>query len=445
MQGVKLDRALGLWSVVLFGLAYMTPMIVFGTFGPLAEASQGTTAMSYLLASGAILLTALSYGVMARVYPVAGSAYTYARKSLNPGIGFLVGWAVLLDYFFLPMVIWLIGAAYLAAAFPAIPTSIWIVAFILLTTVINILGIAFASRINFVLMLLQLAVVIAFMLLAARYVVAANGAGGLTAVTPFFQANVPFSASVAGAAIAAYSFLGFDAVSTLTEETKDASRTIPRAILIVALAGGAIFVAAGYMVQLAHPGFQFASVDAAGNEIAQKIGGDFFVLIFLATLIMAQFSSGLAAQASVGRLLYAMGRDNVLPNGLFARLHPKWHTPLFNLLLVGLVGLAAIWMDVATSTSFINFGAFLAFTAVNLSVIALYLRKHEGVRPLGVLLGVVVPAIAAACDLYLLFNLDAHAKWLGLVWLALGAAYLAYLTRFFSQAPPEMDFVEEAA
>jgi putrescine importer len=444
-QEVKLDRALGLWSVVLFGLAYMTPMIVFGTFGPLAAASQGTTAMSYLLASGAILLTAISYGVMSKVYPVAGSAYTYARKSLSPNIGFLIGWAVLLDYFFLPMVIWLIGAAYLAAAFPNIPSWVWIVAFIIVTTAVNIIGVAFASRVNFVLMVVQLAIVAAFIVLAARYVVAANGPGGLASVTPFFQANVPFSASVAGAAIAAYSFLGFDAVSTLTEETRDATRTIPRAILIVALAGGVIFVVSAYVTQLAHPGFDFASVDAAANEIALKIGGDLFVGIFLATLIVAQFTSGLAAQASVGRLLFAMGRDGVLPSGIFGRLHAKWHTPLINLVLVGVVGLAALWMDVTTSTSFINFGAFLAFTAVNISVIALYLRDHPAVRSFGVLVGVIVPAAAAVCDLYLLYNLDSNAKWLGCIWLVIGVAYLAYLTRLFSQAAPELDFVEEPA
>lgn len=139
---VKLDRALGLWSVVLFGLAYMTPMIVFGTFGALTTASQGTTAMAYLVAAGAILLTAISYGVMAHVYPVAGSAYTYARRSINPSIGFLVGWAVLLDYFFLPMVIWLIGAAYLTSAFPSVPGWIWIVGFIAVTTIVNLVGIA---------------------------------------------------------------------------------------------------------------------------------------------------------------------------------------------------------------------------------------------------------------------------------------------------------------
>lgn len=439
---VKLERALGLWSVVLFGLAYMTPMVVFGTFGVLASASQGTTAMAYLVASVAILLTATSYGVMARVYPVSGSAYTYARKSMSPSIGFLVGWAVLLDYFFLPMVIWLIGAAYLTSAFPAIAPWVWILAFIALTTAVNVVGIVFASRVNLILMLLQLGVLIAFILLAARYVTAINGAGGLVSVEPFFKAGVPFSASVAGAAIAAYSFLGFDAVSTLTEETHDARRTMPRAILITALAGGLIFIVASYVTQLAHSGADFASVDAAATEIAMKVGGDLFVVVFLVTLVVAQFTSGLAAQAGVGRLLYAMGRDGVLPSSFFGSLHPKWRTPILNLGLVGIVGLLALTMDVTTSTSFINFGAFLAFTAVNLSVIALYLRGEQHVRSLGPVIGIVIPAVAAVCDLFLLVNLDGSAKLLGVAWLALGTLYLAYLTRFFRVPPPEMDFAE---
>lgn len=439
---VKLDRTLGLWSVVLFGLAYMTPMIVFGTFGALASASQGTTAMAYLIAAGAILLTAISYGVMARVYPVAGSAYTYARRSINSSVGFLVGWAVLLDYFFLPMVIWLIGAAYLSSAFPAVPAWVWIVGFIALTTVVNVIGVAFASRVNFILMLVQLAVLAAFVFLAARYVIALNGPGGLVSVIPFFKADVPFSASVAGAAIAAYSFLGFDAVSTLTEETKDARRTMPKAILITALAGGLIFIVSAYVTQLAHPGADFVSVDAAASEIAKAIGGDLFVTVFLATLVVAQFTSGLAAQASVGRLLYAMGRDSVLPSSFFGSLHEKWHTPVLNLVLVGIVGLVALYMDVTTSTSFINFGAFLAFTAVNVSVIALFLKGDQQVRPLGALVGIVIPALAAVCDLFLLWNLDSHAKVLGIIWLVIGIVYLAYLTQFFQSAPPEMDFAE---
>lgn len=441
-ENIRLERALGLWSVVLFGLAYMTPMIVFGTFGALASASQGTTAMAYLVAASAIFLTAASYGIMARVYPVAGSAYTYARKSLNSGVGFLVGWAVLLDYFFLPMVIWLIGAAYLTAAFPDVPGWLWVVGFIVVTTVVNLVGIVFANRVNLVLMFVQLAVLVAFVVLAGRYVVALNGPGGLASVRPFFDAGVPFGASVAGAAIAAYSFLGFDAVSTLTEETRDPTRTMPKAIMIIAAVGGVIFTGSAYITQLAHPGGDFASVDSAASEIALMIGGDLFVTVFLATLVVAQFTSGLAAQASVGRLLFAMGRDGVLPTAIFGRLHRKWHTPVANLVLVGIVGLLALTMDVTTSTSFINFGAFLAFTAVNVSVIALYLKGHSLVRPLGALVGLIVPALGAACDLFLLWNLDGHAKMLGLLWLALGVGYLAYLTKFFQAAPPEMEFAE---
>jgi amino acid transporter len=316
------------------------------------------------------------------------------------------------------------------------------VGFIALTTIINVVGIAFASRVNLVLMVVQLVIVAAFVALAARYVLAISGPGGLSSITPFFKADVPLSASVAGAAVAAYSFLGFDAVSTLTEETKDARRTMPIAILIIAIAGGAIFIVSSYFTQLAHPGTDFASVDAAATEIALAIGGDVFVTIFLATLVIAQFTSGLAAQASVGRLLYAMGRDGVLPTAIFGGLHPKWHTPVLNLCLVGIVGLLALTMDVTTSTSFINFGAFLAFTAVNVSVIALYAKGDPQVRPLGALIGVVVPALAAICDLYLLWNLDPHAKMLGGIWLVIGIVYLGYLTRAFRIAPPEMEFSE---
>ena len=433
-----LKASLGLGSVVLFGLAYLTPMIVLGTWGPMAATSRGSAAMSYLLAAAAVLLTAASYGVMSRIYPVAGSAYSYTRKSLNAHLGFLVGWAILLDYFFLPMVIWLIGAAYLAQAFPAVPGWVWILGFIILTTGINILGVAVAEKVNLVLMILQFGVLGLFVLLALMHV--ADTGGSLVSAKPFTGGGVPFSASIAGAALAAYSFLGFDAVSTLTEETRDARRTMPRAILIIALSGGAIFCATAYIAQLAHPGFDFADLDAAGFELARQIGGDWFVALFVATLVASQFAAGIAAQASVGRLLYAMGRDGVLPKRVFGRLHPRFGTPVLNLALVGAVGLAALGLDVTTSTSFINFGAFLAFVLVNIAVIALYRRGHPGVG--GPIIGLVVPALAALADLYLLVSLDTAARLLGLVWLGLGVIYLAGLTGFFRRPPPEMEFAE---
>ena len=438
-----LTRTLGLRAVVLFGLAYMTPLIVLGIFGIIAETTAGATPSAYLLALGAMLFTAYSYGRMARTYPVAGSAYTYVRRAIDSRAGFLVGWAVLLDYFFLPMVIWLIGAAYLSAQFPGVPFSLWVLAFIVLTTALNVLGIKVAQRANALLMTFQILVLVFFVLLAVRSLVAGSGAGSLFAVTPFLNGDSTVSGIAAGAAIAAYSFLGFDAVTTLTEETRDPRRTIPRAILLVALIGGGIFVLVAYVTQLVHPGGVFEDSSSAAFDIAGAIGGSLFGAVFLAGLVVAQFASGLAAQASVSRLLFAMGRDSVLPRRVFGRVHPRFHTPVAGILLSGLVGLVALRLDVTTSTSFINFGAFTAFTAVNLSVIALFLRRRRTGERLPVLGYVVVPAVGAAVDLWLLTNLDGTAITLGLVWLAIGVGYLAVLTRGFRQAPPEVDFTDE--
>ncbi|MEM7444408.1 MAG: APC family permease [Pseudomonadota bacterium] len=439
-QTTTLRRSLGLPAVTLFGLAYMAPIIVYGTFGILAEKSQGTVAMSYLLALIAVLLTVISYGRMANLYPVAGSAYSYARRAIGSHVGFLVGWTVLLDYFFLPMVIWLIGAAYLSAEFPSLPAWLWIVLFIAITTSVNIVGIVFASRTNILLMIVQFLVVAFFIFLCGRYVVAAVGPGGLISAEPFFQADVPMTAALSGAAIAAYSFLGFDAVTTLTEETKDPARTMPRAIITIAFVGGAVFILAAYFAQLVHPGGDLD--DAASFEIAMTVGGDLFAAVFLTGLVIAQFTAGLSAQASVGRLLYAMGRDGVLPKRIFGYLHPRFRTPTLNLLFAGLVGFAALFLSEASSTTFINFGAFLAFTAVNLSVAVLFIKWHPRIRPIGALRGLYLPLVGAAITLTLLASLDQDAIVLGSVWLCVGIAYLAILTRLFSRAPPELRIEE---
>lgn len=443
-QGRTLTRSLTLRPVVLFGLAYLAPMIVLGTFGVLAEATSGSVPTAYLLALIALLFTALSYGKMSKLFPVAGSAYTYTRRSIDSRVGFLVGWAVLLDYFFLPMVIWLIGTAFLSAQFPDVPSWIWIVAFIVASSVLNVIGIKAAANANLLLMAFQVLVLAIFVVLSLVHVVHTSGAGSLVSVAPFFNSQTSISGVSAGAALAAYSFLGFDAITTLTEETLEPKKTIPRAILLVLLIGGAIFLIVTYATQLVHPGGDFPDASSAAFTIAQDIGGNLFSAVFLAGLIVTQFASGLAAQTSVARLLYAMGRDSVLPKRIFGYIHPRFHTPAINVVLSGVVGLIALGLTVETSTSFINFGAFTAFTFVNLCVIAMFIRgRRAGDAKQNVVTHVVFPVIGAIVDIYLLFSLDGIAKFLGLVWLACGILYLTYLTRFFRRPPPEIEFVEE--
>ena len=439
-----LIRTLNLRSLVLFGLAYLTPIIVLGIFGIIAESTGGAAPAAYLVAMVAMLFTAHSYGRMSIAYPVAGSAYTYVRKSIDSRVGFLVGWAILLDYLFLPMVIWLIGGSFLSAQFPGIPIAVWILLFIVITTFLNILGLKVADKANYALMAFQILVIVFFVALSIAHIVNSSGAGGLANSTPFLNAGSSLGTISAGAAIAAYSFLGFDAVTTLTEETIDPKKNMPRAIMLIALIGGGIFVVVAYFTQLVHPGGAFADSASAASEIALQIGGTFFGAVFLAGLVAAQFASGLAAQASASRLMYAMGRDSVLPKAVFGRLNAKYHTPVANLVISAIIGLIAIFLDVATSTSFINFGAFTAFTLVNISVIFHYVRQRRAGNVLNPFSYLVIPGVGAVICGYLLSRLDIHAVTLGLSWLGIGIVVLLLITKGLRAAPPEMDTLEEA-
>ena len=434
----QMKKTLSLGQVVLFGLAYMTPIIVLGTFGVLAVTTEGAVSGAYLAALIAMLFTAHSYGRMASAYPVAGSAYAYVRHAIDDRLGFIAGWAILLDYLFLPMVIWLIGAAYLHSAFPAVPTPLWLLAFIAVTTVINILGLRLASVVNSVMMLVQILVLVAFVGLSMHYVLG-DPTQPFWSLTPFLGADSAATLPVlmAGAAVACYSFLGFDAVTTLTEETKDPQRTLPRAILLITLIGGLIFVVVSYFVQLAAPGHDFANPDAAAYEIARNIGGDIFVSIFLIGLVVGQFASGIAAQASGARLLYAMGRDDVLPKRWLGKLS-RFGTPLGGLLLSGVVALLALTMDVLSAAAFINFGAFLAFALVNLSVIFHYYLKERRRGGMETLWFLICPLIGLGAILWLMLSLDHLAIMLGGAWLAFGLAWLVWLTRGFSRPTPEL-------
>jgi amino acid transporter len=285
----------------------------------------------------------------------------------------------------------------------------------------------------------QLLVLGIFVALSIAYFAGADT--GATLTSPFAGEDLTLGALASGAAVAAYSYIGFDGLTLLTEETHDPRRTIPRAMIIVVLFFGALFVGVSYFAQLVHPGGTFENVDSAALELAKAVGGNLFSSVLLAGLIVGQFASGLAIQAGAARLLFAMGRDGALPRGLSYVL-PRLRTPAVAITLIGITGLGAMFLDVATSTSFINFGAFSAFTLVNISVIVHFVRNRPGSGAGAILGWVLAPLIGAAIDFYLLLNLDGRAKLIGVIWLALGVVWLAWLTRGFREAPPQLSIDE---
>lgn len=435
----KLIPQLNLAGVVVFGVSYMAPAVVIATFGVIATLSHGASAMAYVFATVAMFLTALSYGKLARTFPTSGSIYTYARRTIGSQLGFMSGWIILLDYFFLPMVAWLITGLYFSAQFSFLPAWAWGLIVIAFCTIVNVVGLKLADRFNRVLLFVVLIGVLALIIVGVSF---ASGTSNQVGVALWPEATT-FSAVAAGAAVAAYSFLGFDAVSTLSEEVKDPRRNVPRGIVYVVLAGGVIFVATSFVMQWAHPSVAFDNVDTGGYEVLELVGGSVFAKLVNSTLLIGGLASCIAVQASGSRLLFVMGRDGVFPRKVFGFLHDKFRTPVLNLLLIAAIGLIGQFLTVGEATSLINFGAFLAFTIANVCVFVLWLKKRDSMPLKASLLGfIIVPALGVAVDLYLLFHLSSLALTIGGCWLLAGIAYLVILTKGFKRPPPSLDIEE---
>lgn len=437
----RLRSTLKLWQVVMMGLAYLTPMTVFDTFGIVSGISDGHVPASYLLALAGVMFTAISYGKLVRQFPEAGSAYTYTQKSIGPHVGFMVGWSSLLDYLFLPMINVLLAKIYLSAMFPDVPPWVWVVGFVTILTLANLKSVNLVANFNTLFVLVQVAIMVVFVVLVVHGLHKGEGVGTVWSLQPFISQNAHLIPIITGATIVCFSFLGFDAVTTLSEETPNAARVIPRAIFLTALYGGLIFIIASFFMQLFFPSIaRFKNPDAALPEIALYVGGKLFQSIFLCTTFVNTLASGLASHASVSRLLYVMGRDNVFPERVFGYVHPKWRTPALNVIMVGIVALSALYFDLVTATALINFGALVAFTFVNLSVYNHFWRR-KGLNKTWKdrFHYLLLPLIGAVTVGVLWINLEATSLTLGLIWAALGMLYLTWLTRRFRKPPPQFD------
>jgi putrescine importer len=421
---IALERRLTPFSVALFGLSYICPTAIFSTFGILQIEARGATASAYLIATLAVLLTAVSYGRMAARYPQAGSAYTFVSRTVSNPAGFIVGWVLLLDYALVPMAICLFTAKALEVILPGTSYTIWVAVIALSTTLINVLGIKVADRVNLTIMAAQLAVIAAAIGLCVYYVAIKAGPEAWS-IAPLINPQTTISALMGGAAIAAYSFLGFDAVTTLSEETINPTSSIPRATVLAAGISGMIYIGLGFLMGLVHPSTEYHDVDKAGYEILAAVSGRVFFLLFIVIMI-AWVASVMCAQAGSSRLLYVMGRDRALPAAL-AYVHPRFKTPVFNIGLIGLVMLVGERIDVGTAASCVNFGAFTAFLAVNLCVVVDQLRDRRG--QVGGAFRILPAAAGAATTLWLIVSLQRNALIVGSIWLAVGLIYLRFWPR----------------
>ncbi|MBR0597221.1 APC family permease [Sinanaerobacter chloroacetimidivorans] len=442
----ELKRVLPLSSLVFYGLAFMVPLTIFTTYGIVTNMTHGMVAITYVITTLCMSFTAFSYVRMTKAYPVAGSVYTYVHKSINPYIGFLSGWVILIGYMFLPMLNYLVSAIFLAAAIPQIPAWVWIVGFIIVVTIVNHFGIQITDIFNRTIVWIQIIFLVALMIIVMKFILGGGGLGTLLDGPSFLnleelsKEGMGLPILLSGASILALSFLGFDAISTLSEEAINPEKNIGRAILIACIGAGIMFTVITYVLQLAWPAawFEMIDVDGGSYELINKVAGSIMAYIFTAAYAVGCLASSISSVASASRVLYGMGRDKILPKSVFGYLHIKYQTPTYSILIMGLISLSALFVSLSTAASLLNFGALLGFTMVNLSVVAHYFIKGKKRGGLDVVRYLIAPLCGAAFTFVIWLNLDLTSMALGFGWMAIGLIYLAYTTKMFKELPVEM-------
>jgi putrescine importer len=444
-SGVALRRVLTLWDLIFYGIVLIQPIAAVPLFGLADRISQGHVVTTIMIAMGAMMLTAFSYGKMAAVYPVAGSAYTYVGRGLNIHLGFFIGWAMILDYLLIPIINIIYGSLTLARLFHGVPYAVWTVILVILMTYLNLRGVRSTARANELLLAIMCLVTGGFLVLAVRYLLHQGGMHALFSTLPFYNPRKACFSSIATAtSLAALTYIGFDGVTTLAEEAKDAKSNILRATVLVCLITGIFSGIQVYLAQRVWPLYStFPNVETAFLDVGRRVGGEWMFNALAFILIVASLGSGLAGQAGAARLLFGMGRDNALPRRLFGHVDTKRRVPTYNLVLTGAIALSgSLLLDFERSAELLNFGAFLAFMGVNLAAV-----RHASIHAAtesSSLWRRLIPAAGFLFCLWIWWELPHGAKLAGVIWLAAGVVYEAILTKGFRNPPIPIAFSESA-
>jgi putrescine importer len=380
----RLKRALTLWDLILYGVIVIQPVAPMSVFGVLSDRGHGHVVTTLLIAMVAMLFTAFSYGRMARAYPSAGSAFTYVGQEINPAVGYITGWSMVMDYMLNPMIciIWCSQQAHVFAS--GVPYAAWAVFFGAVFTALNIQGIKTSARVNTLLAAGMGAVVAVFFMAAARYVFSTPHQGAAFFTRPFYDPKLWEIKAVLGAtSVAVLSYIGFDGISTLSEEAENPRRNILLATVLTCFVIGILSALEVYAAQLIWPASEpFPNTDTAFTYVAGRAWAPLFAVVGF-TLLVANFGSGMGAQIGAARLLYGMGRSKALPQSFFGMVDPKRHVPRNNVIFVGAIALAgAFVISYGLGAEMLNFGALIAFMGVNMAAFIRYHVREGGGSPL---------------------------------------------------------------
>jgi putrescine importer len=435
-EGSRLRRALSLQDLIIYGVIVISPTAPMTFFGILSQRGHGHAASTILIAMFAMLLTAISYGRMARAYPSAGSGFTYVGREIGPTWGYVTGWSMVLDYLMQPIINVIFCSQQSHVLFPAAPYWAWAIFFTLLFTGLNVQGIKMSARFNAVLAAGMGIVVAAFFMAATYYVAHHSHTDPGFFTHPFYNpATWTAQGILSGTSLAVLAYLGFDGISTLSEEAKNPRDVLPATVL-TCVAIGLLSVLEVYAAQLVWPATEhFPDIDTAFTSVAGRAWSPLFGVVGF-TLIVACVGSGTGMQLGAARLLYGMGRGGAIPKTFFSALEPKRRIPRNNVLFVGAVALLGALVLPAIAgeatgfdlgASMLNFGALISFMGVNAAAFVRFYLRADNKK----MLNLAPPILGFVVCLLLWWNLSAQAWILGAVWMTIGIAAGAWKTRGF--------------
>ncbi len=446
----RLRRTLTLWDLIFYGIVLIQPIAPVPLYGVAQKLSDGHFVTIIIIALFAMLITAVSYGRMGALYPTAGSAYTYVGKGLNPHLGFLAGWAMILDYLLQPLIntVW-ISTALHARYVPQVPFVVWALLIAGIMTVLNLIGVKASATANKVLLAIMSVVVVAFIVLALKFLYGGQGWAGLFSLQPIYDPKTFDSHKILTAtSFAALTYIGFDGVTTLAEDVENPKRNVLLAVVLTCIFAGVCSGVEAYLGARVWPDWQtFPNLETAFMDICSRVGGKLLFNSMGFILIVAAFGSGLTGTLGAARLLFGMGRDNVLPKKFFGKLKPGTSTPTNNILLIGgLAFLGAVLLNYIGSAyehagELLNFGAFLAFMGVNFACFWQFsvISKKAGEKR-KLLRDAILPLLGFAFCALIWFNLNVIAKTVGGIWFAIGILYVGSKTNWFRSKPVMIDF-----
>ena len=426
-----LRRTLTLWDLILYGVIVIQPVAPMSVFGVLSERGRGHVVTAILIAMVAMLFTGISYGRMARAYPSAGSAFTYVAQEIHPSLGYVTGWSMVMDYMLNPLIctIWCAQQAHAFA--PNVPVWGWKIFFATVFTLLNIRGVKTSARINAGMAIGMGAVIAVIFVAAARYILGHPHDDPGFWARPFYDPQTfNYKALFGCTSIAVLTYIGFDGISTLSEEAENPRRNILLATVLTCVVIGLLSAVEVYVAQLIWPASQkFPDVDTAYVWVAGRAWKPLFTVVGL-TLLLANFGSGMGAQLGAARLLFGMGRSNALPKSFFGVVDAKHRVPRNNVFFVGaIVLIGAFFLSYGLGAEMLNFGALIAFMGVNAAALLRYFVRAEEKK----VWNFIPPVVGFLICLALWASLSRPAMIVGSIWMIAGIAFGVWKTKWFRE------------